>query len=79
MIDLPWLTPRILFRYGSTFKIESYLAGALVDQVEGVSGELDTTVLLALGRVAVVVTCAIAKNVSVIDPNMIERIVVGRL
>jgi hypothetical protein len=55
------------------------LAGALVDQVEGVTGELDTTVLLALGRVAVVVTCAIAKNVSAIDPNMIKRIVVGRL
>jgi hypothetical protein len=55
------------------------LAGALVDQVEGVTGELDTTVLLALGRVAVVVTCAIAKNVSAIDPNMIKRIVVSRL
>jgi hypothetical protein len=40
----------------------SYLAGGLVGQVEGVSGELNTAVLLALGREAVVVTCAIAKT-----------------
>jgi hypothetical protein len=42
--------------------IESYLSGGLVGQVEGVSGELNTAVLLALGGEAVVVTCTVAKK-----------------
>lgn len=42
--------------------MESYLSGALVGQVEGVPGELNTAVLLALGGEAVVVTYAVAKK-----------------
>lgn len=35
------------------------LAGVLVGQVEGVAGELSTTIATALGEEAVVVTCCV--------------------
>lgn len=44
--------------------LDSYLAGALVDEVKRIPGELDTAVLLALGREGVVVSYASAKRFS---------------
>lgn len=52
----------------SNWVVQSYLAGVHVGQVEGVARQLNTTGLLALDQVGVVVACRYRK-LSMLDPS----------